>query len=167
MTPRAVISDCGRYRYALRRDIDCPGNEGTVLFVMLNPSTADAYIDDRTIRRCIGFSQSWGYARLTVANVFAYRATKPEELVLAEDPVGPDNDVWLGRLAASATEVVAAWGAHAFAERRARATRELLEERTGGTLSCLGQTQSLAPKHPLYLRADTPREPLKRIGRIV
>lgn len=162
-----MISECGRYRYALRRDVppSLNGSEGTVLFVMLNPSTADAREDDPTIRRCIGFAERWGYAQLTVANVFALRATNPDQLERAEDPVGPDNEAWLGRLAASATEIVAAWGAHPFAEARAIATRELLEERHGGTLSCLGQTQSLAPKHPLYLRADTPRTPLKRYGR--
>lgn len=72
----AVFSECGNYRYALIRD-GWLGGEGAVLFVMLNPSTADATSNDPTTRRCIGFAQRWGFASLAIANLYAYRATVP------------------------------------------------------------------------------------------
>jgi hypothetical protein len=156
----AVISDCGTFRYALTRG-DWLGGTGTVLFVMLNPSTADASTDDATIRRCIGFAWDWGFARLTVANLFAYRATNPDDLIVAAragvDPVGPDNDRWIVRLASGASQIVAAWGAHRAAEARTTRVLELL----GPDVMCLGQTKSLAPRHPVRLRRDTPRTPIE------
>lgn len=156
----AVISECGRYRYALTRG-DWLDGEGTVLFVMLNPSTADAAADDPTIRRCIRFARDWGFARLTVANLYALRAADPAALLSATDPVGPENDYWLDRLAGEATEVIAAWGAHRYAERRSDHVRKLVEFQAGA-MRCLGQTKQLAPRHPLYVRADALRVPLVR-----
>lgn len=157
----AVISDCGTYRYALKRSGST--GSGGVLFVMLNPSTADASLDDPTIRRCIGFARCWGFRDLAVANLYAYRATDPHDLDDAAgagvDPVGPDNDEWIARLAASATQIIVAWGAKASAKRE----REVLEI-LGSEVLCLGQTQSGAPKHPLFLKADTRRRALKGPG---
>jgi hypothetical protein len=161
MSDRAVISADGRYRYALTRDTGQLGAEGTVLFVMLNPSTADANVDDPTIRRCLAFARRWGYAGLTVGNLFALRATDPSELARAADPIGPNDDEWLDRLAARATEIIAAWGAHKLAVSRARDVLPRLEHYCG-TASCIGQTRALAPRHPLFVRADAPRRPLQR-----
>ena len=84
----ATISACGRYRYELARG----EGEPSICWIMLNPSTADASRDDPTIRRVIGFSRRWGFATAVVVNLFAWRATRPEELLSVEDPVGPDND---------------------------------------------------------------------------
>ena len=86
----AHFSRCGRYRYALRRTF--PAGQGTVLFVGLNPSTADAHVDDPTIRRCMGFAAAWGHRELWVANLFALRSPYPDALLGADDPVGPRND---------------------------------------------------------------------------
>jgi hypothetical protein len=158
----AAFSGCGTYRYALWRDTGCLGGEGTALFVMLNPSTADAELDDPTIRRCVRFARDWGYARLAVGNLYALRSTDPAALAAADDPVGPDNDEWLSELASNAWTVILAWGAHPMAERRARDVRQLVEGRSGGTAQCLGQTKSLAPRHPLYVRASKRPEPFKR-----
>ena len=91
----AVLSPCGAYRYLLTRRFG-PGKK-LATFVMLNPSTADAERDDATIRKCVGFARSWGCAGLQVVNLFAFRATDPTDLRMADDPVGPENDVWLGR----------------------------------------------------------------------
>ena len=146
----AVLSPCARYRYALTREWAC--GTGTVLFVMLNPSTADATTDDPTTRRCAAFARGWGYRRLTIANLFAYRAPDPSRLLAVTDPVGPDNDLWLARLSAEATAVVAAWGAHARAPRV-----EQVRARLARPLSCLGHTLAGAPRHPLYLPRDTAR----------
>src|SRR5581483_277759 len=85
----AEISACRRYRYWLRRDWRPSGNGKTVCAVMLNPSVADAIMDDPTIRRLRGFVQAWGYSVLEVRNLFAFRATDPNALLRADDPVGP------------------------------------------------------------------------------
>src|SRR5262245_13227298 len=104
----AELSPCGRYRYALTRTWGDP--KKVVCWVMLNPSTADADQDDPTIRRCLGFSRAWGAGGLVVVNLFALRATDPDQLRIAADPVGPDNDSHLST-AAFGRLVVAAWGA--------------------------------------------------------
>jgi hypothetical protein len=155
MTGGAALSPCGRYRYALSRswDDDLP----VALFVMLNPSTADADVDDPTIRRCVSFARSWGCGAITVANLYAYRATDPAELAVADDPVGPDNDYWIATLAADAELIVAAWGATAHpSPTRANSVRDLL--RRACAVHCLGRTQHGHPRHPLYVPAATRRE---------
>ena len=86
---QAVLSDCGTYRYRLWRKWGCGS---PLLFVMLNPSTADAEVDDATIRRCLGFADAHGFGELEVVNLYAYRATDPADLKRAGYPVGPDND---------------------------------------------------------------------------
>src|SRR5262249_14212908 len=90
----AVISDCGRYRYSLTRRWG-DAAEPRALFVMLNPSTADAEQDDPTIRRCIGFAKAWGMGSLEVVNLYALRATDPAALLSAPDPIGPKNDTMI------------------------------------------------------------------------
>ncbi len=92
LEPNAVISECGRYRYVLTRQVG-PGTR-TATFILLNPSTADANNDDPTIRRCIGFARQWGCGKLTVLNLFAVRATDPQWMKAASDPVGPENKAW-------------------------------------------------------------------------
>lgn len=140
------ISNNGLYRYTLDRDLFA--GEGTVAFIMLNPSTADATQDDPTIRRCIGYGISWGFQKLLVGNLFALRATKPIKLLAADDPVGPENDRWLREIANEADLVVCAWGAHKLAAKRAR------EAVLPGELTALKVTASGQPGHPLYLKKD-------------
>jgi hypothetical protein len=143
----AVLSTDGVYRYLLTRQW-AVGRR--VLWVMLNPSTADARVNDPTITRCIDFSKQWGFARLDVVNLFAFRATDPKELAFAKDPVGSTNDWYIEEASAKADLTVVAWGAHAMAEDRAVAVLELLKDPHH-----LGTTKSGAPRHPLYLRKDT------------
>ena len=104
----AVLSDDARYRYRLTRT--WPGSGGAVLLVGLNPSTADAHVDDATVRRMVGFARRWGHRELLVGNLYALRATDPRELRQAADPIGPDNVEHLDAMAARAERVVAAWG---------------------------------------------------------
>jgi hypothetical protein len=108
----AVISPCGRYRYHLHRRIADSGRVAT--FVMLNPSRADAEIDDPTIHRVMGFARRWGCGELHVVNLFAFRATRPADLRKAADPVGPENRDRIRRAVAVAADglVVCAWGTH-------------------------------------------------------
>jgi len=116
---------------------------------MLNPSTADAQRDDPTIRRCTGFARRWGFGGIEVVNLFAWRATKPEELRRASDPVGRLNDRAILRAARECAMTIAAWGNHGAWMGRTDRVLEILrgvcEVRVFG-LTAIGQ-----PKHPLYL----------------
>ena len=154
MAKDAVISDCGAYRYWLHRMDDCEDPFATsAVFLMLNPSTADASLDDPTIRRCRRFAKDWGDDGLVVGNLFALRSTDPAQLLTHPDPIGPHNDNWLRLMAERHATVVCAWGAHPMAvERGAQVARMLIDN--GVTLWCLGTTKSGAPRHPLYVRAD-------------
>ena len=150
MRSAAVISECERYRYQLRRTWD---DEGLLLeWIMLNPSTADAHVDDPTIRRCVGFAQRWGYGAIVVHNLYALRATNPAQLLSAKDAYGPRNDEFLGHNPALCT--IAAWGAHAATlAPNARATIAVLAM-CRPRLYCLGTTAAGGPRHPLYVKSS-------------
>ncbi len=122
-------------------------------FIMLNPSRADAELNDPTIRRCIGFAQAWGYGALEVVNLFAYRATRPQELRQAADPVGESCDRILLESARSAQMILLAWGNHGQYQNRGKVVIKLLAEFE--TLHSLGLTKRGEPRHPLYLKRDT------------
>jgi hypothetical protein len=145
------VSPCGEYRYWLTRRLAM--GERVVLFVGLNPSTADAAEDDPTIRRCVGFARRWGFDWLYMGNLYAYRSTDPKALYTVADPVGPDNQEALKWMAQRAELIVAAWG-----KNRLNCYAHTL---AGWLLSlpqtqCLGWNKDGSPKHPLYLAADTP-----------
>jgi hypothetical protein len=154
----AVLSACGRYRYRLERWWD---NGYPLHVVMLNPSTADAALDDPTIRRCVRFAKRDGYAGLVVLNLYAWRATRPLDMFAAPDPVGPDNDhhLELARAAVNGSPagayMLAAWGAHARPDRVAVVRRLLASV----DLRCLGTTKEGHPRHPLYVRGTAPARP--------
>lgn len=148
MEKDATLSIDGTYRYSLTRKWNPLGP--SVCWVMLNPSTADADIDDPTIRRCIRFSQDWGYASMEVVNLFALRATNPKELLTHPQPIGEMNRYCVGRAMDRATRVVAAWGAN-----KAVSRNPLRHDVEALNPFVLGVTKNLSPKHPLYVRADT------------
>jgi hypothetical protein len=151
----AIISSCRRYRYLLERRV---GPQSKIcLFIMLNPSTADAHLDDPTIRRCKGFAKSFQCGTLSVVNLFAYRATKPADMLAAEDPIGPENNRWIARAAEDAKVsgglVIAAWGAHGMHKDRDKQVLALLDSWDVQPMS-LAETASGMPRHPLYVRGD-------------
>ncbi len=149
-TRSAVISGDGLYRYRLDRRW-APG--ATVAWVMLNPSTADGETDDATLRKVTRYSRGWGFGALTVVNLYGYRATDPRDLWKAADPVGPENDRHITE-AVSRAEVVAAWGAHARADRIAAALALIAKAPGASRVHALGVTKSGQPKHPPYLAGD-------------
>lgn len=175
----ARISACGKYRYRLWREWRgthdpkhwrwLGANDGaggplgdplSALFVMLNPSTADGEQDDPTIRRCVGFAKAWKFERMDVVNLYAYRATKPRDLVAfakcGGDPVGWDNSEIVGNAVRRAGVVVCAWGAHDVGE-QGDIMRGWLE---GKKHYALGFTKSGQPRHPLYASADSSLIPM-------
>lgn len=147
MKRSAEFSPCKSYRYVLRREW---GDGKTVVFIGLNPSTADERFDDPTVRRCIRFAQDWGFKRMVMANLFALRATDPRVMKRHDDPIGPDNNRVLQDLVAAAGLAVAAWGVHGKHLQRDEAVRKMLPG-----LSCLKLTKEGMPAHPLYLPATT------------
>lgn len=128
-----------------------------MLWIMLNPSTADASQDDPTIRRCISFAKREGAGGLVVVNLYAFRATDPRQLLTAADPFGPQNASTLGYWLYSdrVSVAVAAWGAWNKLPRFPVAALALNANRP---LACLGHTKSGAPRHPLYVAGNTPLE---------
>lgn len=161
----AVLSDCGLYRYELTRSW---ASGPRVCWIMLNPSTADAEKDDPTIRRCVGFARGWGYPGIVVVNLFAYRATRPADLVDAAhagvDPVGPLNADRVAVAAKNAGIVLVAWGAHGKVLNRAAKTTQFLGA-LGIELWSLGKTKAGHPRHPLYVPAATNPEIYRRVFR--
>ena len=141
----AQFSACGAYRYRLERR----WNSALPLlaFIGLNPSTADAAVDDPTIRRCIGFAQEWGYGGIIMLNIFAFRATRPEALQRASDPVGPRNRQTIATALRHIDVVVACWGNHGH---DTPAANNILR-RYGSSLHYLRKNRNGAPAHPLYL----------------
>lgn len=122
---------------------------------MLNPSTADAVLDDATIRRCINLARSWNYGALEVVNLFAYRTTHPKELRKVANPIGADNDRYLASLGDRVETILLAWGNWGSLHNRCQAAMPLLGR--SSRLHCLGLTQQGQPRHPLYLpRNSTP-----------
>lgn len=154
----AWIDDTGRYRYALWRTFD--ESQSRVVFVGLNPSTADAELPDPTIRRCLRFARDWNYGGILMVNLFAYRHTSPKGLMKAMYPVGPLNNSVLAAAAESYPEVVCCWGAHGNYLNRAEKVRHDLRAVAPRRLFHLGLTKAGEPRHPLYLAASTPRQPL-------
>jgi hypothetical protein len=146
-----------RYRRRLWRRWE--QGAGIAVFIMLNPSTADAGRDDPTMRRCAGFARDWGFAGFEAVNLYDFRATSPRDLFAARRPCSSANDAAIVAAASSADLTVAAWGAHAKPS-RAAAVLELLE-RERMDVHALALTKDGQPRHPLYLRRDRRPFPLK------
>lgn len=164
--PPAVFSDDRQYRYLLSRTIprwfwECDA-ERTALFVMLNPSTANATRDDPTIRRCMGYAGREKCTRLLVGNLSPLRATSPDTLRLngADPEHVRDTNFRMVHAAASAADlVIVAWGAYGHWEGRDRAMLGLLAD---VPLWCLGKTKAGQPVHPLMQKGDAPLVPYQR-----
>lgn len=154
----AIMSNCGRYRYSLHRQWE--DGLPSVLFVMLNPSTANANTDDPALRRCIAYAKSCGCGGLTVVNLFAFRATDPAVLLTIdyETAVGPENDMWIAisamcHRARNRNLIVAAWGAYASRPQLNKRLKEVYRLLPISELRALDRTQCCQPRHPLYCRA--------------
>ena len=149
----ATFSDCRKYRYALWRIWD--DRAPKVMFIGLNPSTADEMTDDATIRRCTGFARSWDFGGIYMLNIFAFKATHPENLKKSADPIGDENDMYLTRYAEKSSLIIGAWGNHGVYLNRGAAVIEMFP-----AMQCLKMTKMNQPSHPLYLRADTDHQPV-------
>lgn len=155
----AGLSPDGVYRYSLLRVWD--EVDPLMVWVLLNPSTADAERDDPTTKKCMTFARREGAGGIVIVNPYAYRATMPKDLLLAADPIGPDNPRVLRSWMTNrhVAWIVCGWGAWpAKNAHRCENGTVLVEEIAadrGLTLSCLGTNNDGSPRHPLYLPDDT------------
>lgn len=153
----ALFDPLGLYRYRLTRTWG--GGGPTLVWCMLNPSTASATTADPTLRRVIGFTRAWGFGSVDIVNLFAWRASRPGDLLTSIDPVGPDNDDVIEEVIAQAERVVVAWGNRGATDNskterlRCDEVSSLLS-RYAASLWCLGTTASRQPRHPLYVNGD-------------
>ena len=164
MTPEtrtAEFSPCRRYRYTLF--IKWDDTKGRVMFIGLNPSTADETKDDPTVRRCKQFAKDWGYGSMVMTNLFAWRDTDPKKMLVAREPIGEMadilatdgnrytnfNDLWLAVVARDCNLHIAAWGKHGSHLYRAVKVKRLVPN-----LHYLKLNKDGSPQHPLYLKGD-------------
>jgi len=159
----AVISECGSYRYRLSRWWD---DGPRVVWMMMNPSTADAYEDDPTIRKCMGFARTWGYAGIEVVNLFPLRSTDPMQLLKAANPLGFDGAHVIADVVKSSDLLIAAWGCESVIRKLVKGGFHPLatfnDIRRGWPelrIECLGKSKTGNPYHPLMLAYSTPRQP--------
>jgi hypothetical protein len=152
----AVISPCGNYRYRLDREVSDSGP--VYAFFGINPSTADAAINDATVRKWIGFVQRWGGSRFIVGNLFAYRSTDVKALGNVEDPFGDEIGDYVTDIITEADILVPCWGnTSKIPPKHVCAVDVFLDALTssGKPVKCFGFTKSGDPKHPLMLGYDT------------
>lgn len=156
----AQFSPCGTYRYWLSRDVNLYLDEPKrAVWVMLNPSTADANTNDATITRVENFTRDLGYDVAEVVNLYAFRATNPRALPWGhKERVGPENWSWVETAIKRSAVVICAWGAMPCARNAGREMLGTILE-LGKKPFCLGFTKSRAPKHPLYLPRETTLQP--------
>lgn len=153
----ALLSSDGKYRFKLYRQWVVPADK-TICWIMLNPSSADAEIDDPTIRKCIRFSEIWGYHAMWVGNLNPYRTSDPLKIPKDESltPIVNHGSAWQNRgciwqIMDASDKIVVAWGTHGYNY----VPPWIAEDRV---IYCLGKTKFGYPKHPLYLKLDTELE---------
>lgn len=159
----AIISPCGKFRLRLDRDLE---QDGPVVAIGgVNPSTANAIMNDATIRKDMGFGRRLGWGRIIKFNKFAYRATDVRELAHASDPIGPGNDAIIEEIMREADIVIMAYGPLAKLPKRLRTRWKAvaqIADRLSKTLYCFGTARDGHPLHTLMLGYDTPLQPWRR-----
>ncbi|PEQ91741.1 hypothetical protein CN481_15745 [Bacillus sp. AFS006103] len=161
MIKEAFFDEQREYRYSIKRTWD--KNKKRVVFICLNPSTADEYEDDQTLSRCIDFSKRWengSFGSLEEVNLFAIRATDPQVMKVAKNPVGKDNDEYILNAVKNADIIIATWGEHGSFRRRDREVLTLIKS-LSREIHCLEVLKCKQPKHPS--RAKKALEPTSYI----
>ncbi len=157
----AAFSECGRFRHWLSRDWRSKSvaddREPYALFVGMNPSTAEANIDDPTVRKEMAITERLGFYRYIKTNVMDYRATSPKALLAAGvQPCSDLNRQTIRRLAERASTIILCHGR--LHKKLRRYGDAVLSDLRGYKLWCLGRNDDGSPKHPLYLAGNTPLE---------
>lgn len=151
------------YRYRLTREVSGGGERGELLWVCLNPSTADDIKDDQTVRSIRKITAAEGFGHLVVVNLFAARTTDPQQLLRFRDPIGPENGDVLRSEILAHSHVVFAWGqwlkavssphplahgGHSPGELLYPPNVEAMVKAAKSKVWCLGKTKNGSPRHP-------------------
>lgn len=159
----AILSECRKYRYLLTRETGLD-NTKTVVFIGINPSTADEVDNDPTVRKWLGFAKRWGFGRIVVVNLFAYRHKDPKALAAAVDPVGQHNAMHQVDAIYQAALIVPCWGRLGKLPKSLQPTMlemlSVLRAARHAKVKCFGKTKCGQPMHPLMLGYDTELVPL-------
>ena len=147
MKKDAILSKDRKYRYVLSRIWN--DSEPMIMFIGLNPSTADEKEDDPTIRKCIDFAKNWGYGGFYMLNLFAFRATHPEDMFKENEPIGKDNDKYIKEYSKKCDKVMCVWGNNGVYKNRSKEVLEMLDNAYYLKLNQTGE-----PAHPLYLKSE-------------
>lgn len=145
MLRKAIISEDTNYRYELSRVFD--ETKPMIVFIGLNPSTADANIDDPTIKKCLNYAKNWWYGWFYMWNLFAYRATEPKNMMKVFDPIWKENDIYLKSIFEKGEKIICCWWEYGTFQNRAQ---EVLKNIP--TPYYLKLNKSGQPGHPLYLK---------------
>jgi hypothetical protein len=154
MRKEAIFDVDRTYRYSIKRIWE--PSKKKVVFICLNPSTADEYEDDQTMGRCIDFSKRWEngtYGSVQVVNLFAFRTKDPKILKQSLDPIGELNDKYIINAVKNADLVIAAWGENGSFKRRDRDVLDLIKKETK-QINCLDVLKGKQPKHPSRAKKD-------------
>lgn len=151
MTSSALFSPDNKYRYSLSRDWDM--SLPLLNFCMLNPSTADATVNDPTIERCIRRAKDMGYGGVIITNIFAFRSTDPKALKRTSDPIGWENDKHIIHAAQISKMTICGWGKHGSLYGRGDKVLETLKF-WGNKIYALKVNKDGSPAHPLYIGYD-------------
>lgn len=142
----AHFSACGKYRFALWRIWD--ETRPMIMFIGLNPSTANGSTDDPTIRRVVRFAKDWGAGGVYMMNLFTLVTPNPKDLLAHPDPAF-GNDGWLDKISDLCNGVIFAWGN--FKEAKSKAEEVIAKFPDA---YCLKKNKNGTPIHPLYVKAD-------------
>ena len=151
----AIYSPCRKYRYILHRRWEPDRPDRSVMFLMLNPSTATEDVDDPTVRKCRHYAMRWGYNHLIVGNIMAYRVTDPILLRGIDDPIGPDNHQHLrDAIETYEPRLICAWGC--LPRRLVAVERTILDllRDLEVRAEALRLNAAGSPGHPLYVAMD-------------
>jgi hypothetical protein len=162
MLRTAILSEDGKYRYRLSREWGT--GAGRVSWLMMNPSTADALVDDATIRKCVEFSQRWGFNALDVINLYSLRSRDPKVLltIQKEELDGPEADIHYHNVLHNSSLLVLAWGCEStlkslgIVKLSSNVVNDVKRWYPKLIVKCLGQSKTGNPYHPLMLAYDTP-----------
>ena len=147
----AIFSPCETYRYSLTRIWN--DEKKPIIFIGLNPSTADENMDDPTIRKCMHYAFQWGFGGLIMVNLFAFRATLRNDLKKSKLPVGKNNNQFIVNAFQESEMAIAAWGNDGQLYGRDKEVLRLVSNPM-----CLNINKTGQPAHPLYQKNDaTPK----------
>lgn len=141
---RGAVVDNQR-RYQLWRIWD--QNKPLILYILLNPSHADARNDDRTVLKLINFTQKFGFGGFYLGNLHSNITPYPKDLKNVVIPNDSKNIKHLRKMKQKCVKVVFGWGNAGYLPKW---LKEMVENPF-----CFKHNQNGSPKHPLYLSFKT------------